>query len=157
MVARKVTKDYFDEYGRRNGAVLSTEVKRLEDRPPKVPYIPYETWLEEKHKEEWSKRNPSENPDRGDIVNHVNKQGGIPEVKKASERQAGGAHYKDFPIQPAEYCQKNKLGFMESNVIKYVSRHDRKGKAKDIKKAIHMLELLLEFEYGEQYTQGEEI
>lgn len=127
--------------------MLSTEVKRLEDQPPKVPYEPYEDWLVRKNKEEWSKRNPSENPDR--------EKASL--VKRASERQAGGQHYKDFPIQPAEYCQKNKLGFMESNVVKYVSRHDRKGKAKDIKKAIHMLELLLEFEYGEQYKQGEEV
>jgi len=144
-------KDYdYDEYGHldRRNPMLSTEVKRLEDQPHKVRYVPYETWLEERHKEEWGKRGPSENPDRRDDA---------PVTKRASERQAGGAHYKDFPIQPAEYCQKNKLGFMESNVIKYVSRHDRKGKSKDIKKAIHMLELLLEFEYGEQYTQGEEV
>lgn len=75
----------------------------------------------------------------------------------ASKRQAGGQHYKDFVIQPMEYCHKNKLGPMESNVIKYVSRHKLKGKAKDLKKAIHMLELLLEFEYNEKYNFEEEI
>ena len=150
MVARKVTKDYFDEYGRRNPMSTNyVEPLTSSTKPSFSPNdAPFEDWLKEKMKEEQNKFNPNENPDRRDVT---------PVTKRASERQAGGQHYKDFPIQPAEYCQKNKLGFMESNVVKYVSRHDRKGKAKDIKKAIHMLELLLEFEYGEQYKQGEEV
>ena len=65
----------------------------------------------------------------------------------ALDRQAGGAHYKDFAIQPIEYCQKNGLGYAESNVIKYVSRHGAKGKHKDIDKAIHMLQVLRELAY----------
>ena len=66
---------------------------------------------------------------------------------KASEEQVAGDHYKKFVIQPAEYCQKNKLCAMESAVIKYVSRHKFKNGEEDIKKAIHCLELLLEYEY----------
>jgi hypothetical protein len=65
-----------------------------------------------------------------------------------SDVQIGGSHYKDFPIQPYEYCHKNKLGMLESNVIKYVSRHKTKNKEQDIRKAIHTLELLLEIEYN---------
>lgn len=68
---------------------------------------------------------------------------------KASEKQVGGTHYKDFAIQPSEYCQKNRLNHLESNVIKYVSRHSMKGKRADIEKAIHCLELVLEWEYSE--------
>ena len=146
MVSRKVTKDYFDDYGKRNA--FDEENLLLIDKTPDD--IPYEEWIIRESKRQRDLMNPNENPDRLPVGLHTL-------VKKASERQAGGQHYKDFPIQPAEYCQKNKLGFMESNVVKYVSRHDRKGKAKDIKKAIHMLELLLEFEYGEQYKQGEEV
>ena len=62
-------------------------------------------------------------------------------------RQAGGEHYKDLAIQPVEYCVRNGLGMCESNVIKYVTRHAVKGGQEDIKKAIHMLELLLELKY----------
>ena len=77
-----------------------------------------------------------------------------PEIKPikllASERQAGGEHYKDMAIQPMVFSQKNNLNPCEANVIKYVCRHRNKGGASDIKKAIHMLELLLEIEYEEE-------
>ena len=76
-------------------------------------------------------------------------------MKKALERQAGGSHYKDMAIQPVEFCQKNKLNMIESNVIKYVSRHRVKGGREDIEKAIHMLELLLELEYPQQEVDWE--
>ena len=61
--------------------------------------------------------------------------------------QVGGGHYKGLVIQPVEYCQKNKLSFCESSVIKYVSRHREKNGRQDIEKAIHFLNLLLELEY----------
>lgn len=66
----------------------------------------------------------------------------------AFDRQEGGNHYLEFAIQPAVFCQVNKIGFMESNVIKYVCRHKHKNGIKDIKKAIHYLEMLLETEYN---------
>ena len=66
------------------------------------------------------------------------------------KEQVGGNHYKGLPIQPVEYCQKNKLGFCESCVVKYVSRHREKNGREDIKKAIHFLNLLLELEYPEK-------
>lgn len=65
----------------------------------------------------------------------------------AFDTQVGGDHYKDLAIQPAEYCQRNKLGALESFVVKYVTRHREKGKRKDIEKAIHCLQLLLEIDY----------
>ena len=66
----------------------------------------------------------------------------------AASRQVGGSHYKDMRIQPTEYINKNNLGYMEGNVIKYVSRHKSKGGAQDIKKAIHYLELILRETYS---------
>lgn len=62
-------------------------------------------------------------------------------------RQIGGGHYKDLAIQPIEYCQRNRLNYCESNVVKYVTRHREKGGAEDLQKAIHNLELLLQLEY----------
>lgn len=70
-------------------------------------------------------------------------------IQNALDRQAGGQHYKHLPIQPIEYCQKNRLGYCESNVIKYVTRHKDKNGREDIEKAIHMLELLLELDYND--------
>ena len=63
-------------------------------------------------------------------------------------KQVGGSHYKDMPIQPVEYAQRNNLNFIEGCVIKYVSRHRSKNGAEDIEKAIHFLNLLLEIEYN---------
>lgn len=64
--------------------------------------------------------------------------------------QVGGNHYKSLPIQPTEFCQRNQLGWCESNVVKYVARHRHKNGRQDIEKAIHYLQILLEIEYPEQ-------
>jgi len=66
---------------------------------------------------------------------------------KPSDLQVSGAHYKSMAIQPAEYNTKNKLGFLEGNAIKYVSRHGSKNGVDDLRKAIHCLELLIEWTY----------
>ena len=65
-------------------------------------------------------------------------------------------HYK-MEIEPIEYINRNGLSFMEGNVVKYVSRHARKGGADDIKKAIHYLELILENEYNESNLLQESV
>lgn len=68
-------------------------------------------------------------------------------------RQFGGDHY-DQPIQPTVFCYVNELDVLESNIVKYISRHkarekDIKGNGKmDIKKLIHYAEMILEMEYG---------
>lgn len=68
--------------------------------------------------------------------------------------QVDGTHYKDMPIQPVQYNHANKLPFIEGSVVKYVSRHRNKNGAKDIKKAIHFLNLLLELEYPEETSNA---
>jgi hypothetical protein len=71
------------------------------------------------------------------------------EAQMATDKQVGGDHYKDCKIQPIEYIVGNDLTFCEGNAIKYITRHRRKGEgAKDIEKAIHYLEMILEMEYG---------
>ena len=64
--------------------------------------------------------------------------------------QEGGTHYKDRKIQPIEYILANGLGYIEGNVVKYITRHKSKNGAEDIRKAIHYCQLLLESEYGEK-------
>lgn len=68
----------------------------------------------------------------------------------ALDIQVGGDHYKQFEIQPIEFCEKNKLTACQSNIIKYVCRFKFKDGIKDLEKAQHYLALLKEFEYGEQ-------
>tara|TARA_R100000426_G_scaffold6433_1_gene8365 strand:+ start:393 stop:632 length:240 start_codon:yes stop_codon:yes gene_type:complete len=64
------------------------------------------------------------------------------------EKQVGGNHYSKMKIQPAEFINENKLLFAEGNAIKYICRHSSKGKEKDIEKAIHYLEMILERDYS---------
>ena len=59
----------------------------------------------------------------------------------------GGDHYKDFKIQPSQFINQNDLGFAEGNVIKYICRHTKKDKKKDIIKAIHYCEMIIDRDY----------
>jgi hypothetical protein len=73
----------------------------------------------------------------------------IKEVNKfmsALEKQVGGNHYKDLPIQPIEYIHANAMGYMEGNVVKYISRWRKKNGMADLEKAKHYIELLIDLE-----------
>ena len=64
----------------------------------------------------------------------------------ALEIQVGGDHYQKKAIQPVEYIHANGLGFCEGNVVKYVSRWKDKGGVKDLEKARHYLDILIQLE-----------
>ena len=58
------------------------------------------------------------------------------------DKQVGGTHYKEFPIQPYEFISKNNLSFFQGCVVKYVCRYLFKGTAiQDLEKVIHYCEL----------------
>ena len=69
---------------------------------------------------------------------------------KALDFQVAGNHYKDLPIQPAEYIYANAMGYLEGNVVKYISRWRKKNGLDDLLKAKHYIDLLIELEnkYG---------
>lgn len=60
--------------------------------------------------------------------------------------QVAGNHYKSLVIQPVEYIHANQLGFCEGSVVKYVTRWRAKGGIKDLEKAKHFIDLLIELE-----------
>ena len=64
------------------------------------------------------------------------------------KKQVDGDHYKSMKIQPAQFINENNLPFAEGNAIKYICRHKKKGKEKDIDKAIHYLEMIKERDYS---------
>jgi hypothetical protein len=66
--------------------------------------------------------------------------------KRALDVQVAGNHYKDLAIQPVEYIHANNIGYFEGNVIKYVSRWRNKNGVKDLEKAKHYIDLLIELE-----------
>ncbi len=70
--------------------------------------------------------------------------------QSAWQKQEGGSHYKNLKIQPMQYALENKLDYAQANVVKYVTRHKEKNGKEDLLKAIHNLELMIEFYYGER-------
>ncbi len=72
----------------------------------------------------------------------------------ANNIQVGGEHYKAKAIQPWDYIIANQLGYLEGNVVKYVSRWRDKGGINDLKKARHYLDKLIEIEEGGDGRQG---
>ena len=73
---------------------------------------------------------------------------------KPSDRQVGGDHYKDFIIDPAQFFYCNGVPFLEASAMKYILRHRKKNGKQDIEKAIHYLELILEYEYDDAPQEG---
>lgn len=73
-----------------------------------------------------------------------------PDLMKHSDEQIGGSHYKSMKIQPTDFIAANSIPFIEGNVIKYVCRHSFKNGKEDILKAIHYLNLLLEYKYPDE-------
>lgn len=59
--------------------------------------------------------------------------------------QVGGDHYQK-PIQAWDYIVANKLGFLEGNVVKYVSRWEAKDGLKDLEKCLSYVQKLIEVE-----------
>jgi hypothetical protein len=69
-----------------------------------------------------------------------------PPAPSANDIQVGGDHYKSRKIQVWDFVVENGLGFLEGNVVKYVSRFRQKGGVDDLRKAEHYLKKLIEVE-----------
>lgn len=66
--------------------------------------------------------------------------------KAALDVEVGGDHYKNFPIQPVVFCQVNRLPACETSIVKYICRWREKDGRKDLLKARHYIDLLLQIE-----------
>lgn len=67
-------------------------------------------------------------------------------MSPANDEQQGGDHYRRKPIQPWDYIVANDLGFLEGNIVKYVTRWKAKNGLEDLRKAQHYLSKLIEVE-----------
>ena len=65
-------------------------------------------------------------------------------------KQVGGKHYKKYKIQPSRFINENKILFAEGNAIKYICRHQDKGKKEDLLKAIHYIQMIIERDYKDE-------
>ena len=63
----------------------------------------------------------------------------------ANDQQVDGSHYQT-EIQPWDFIEANQLTFVEGNIVKYVARHRKKNGVRDLMKAKHYLEKLIEIE-----------
>ena len=73
----------------------------------------------------------------------------------ANDKQVDGTHYQT-EIQPWDFIEANKLTFLEGNVIKYVCRHRAKNGVRDLMKAKHYLEKLIEVEQSKPLGDNDE-
>ena len=64
----------------------------------------------------------------------------------ANDTQVGGDHYKGKSIQPWDYIVANDLGYLEGNIVKYISRWRSKGGVDDLRKVLHYTQKLIEVE-----------
>ena len=62
----------------------------------------------------------------------------------ANNFQVGGDHYSKNAIQPWDYIVANELGYLEGNIVKYITRWRDKGGLQDIDKVIHYAQKLKE-------------
>ena len=67
----------------------------------------------------------------------------------ANDMQIAGDHYMDKAIQPWDYIVANNLGYLEGNIVKYISRWKEKNGVDDLRKAQHYLAKLIEVADGQ--------
>jgi hypothetical protein len=56
-------------------------------------------------------------------------------------------YYTDMSISPSEYITKNNLCWEAGNVVKYISRFEKKNGLEDLKKARKYIDMLIERMY----------
>ena len=73
----------------------------------------------------------------------------------AFNTQVSGNHYSKLAIQPMQYSMANQLDACQHTIIKYVTRFRDKGKLADLEKARHVLDMMIELEYGSKSENAE--
>lgn len=70
------------------------------------------------------------------------------EEAKASSKQVGGNHYKQYKIQPYEFFIKNQIPHHKAAIIRRILRYDHPTGAglEDLEKIKHEVDLIIEFE-----------
>ena len=75
----------------------------------------------------------------------------------ANDTQVGGAHYKVHKVQPWDAILDWGLGFLDGNVVKYMARWRHKDGLKDLYKARHYLDKMIEVEEAKIPTLTEKV
>lgn len=67
------------------------------------------------------------------------------------EKQVGGSHYKNMPMQPMEVNIRNRTPWGEGEICKWVARWESKNGVQDLEKAAHVLQALIEYAHSDEY------
>jgi len=60
-------------------------------------------------------------------------------------------YYNSMKIAPIEYITANDLGFCAGNIVKYISRYNKKGNPiDDLRKIIEYASILIEYELSKE-------
>lgn len=70
------------------------------------------------------------------------------DAKSAFNKQKGGDHYRAMKSQPFGFVRDNNIGHAEGEAIYRLLRWRDKGGVADLKKVIHTVELIIEYEEG---------
>ncbi len=63
----------------------------------------------------------------------------------AKDTQVGGSHYSDRAIQPVDYAMANEFNYIQSLVLRYLTRYPYKGvPVDDLRKIKHLCDLEIE-------------
>lgn len=82
-------------------------------------------------------------------------------MSRADDNQIGGSHYKDKPLSPwevidADFNIEQRRGFYWGNILKYTLRYHDKDGVKDLKKARHYIDKLIELEEEHEHKRVSE-
>lgn len=141
----------------------------LDKEHPISPMIGVEksNYTNEELKEALSKQTPEVRPEQKPKVEHFkakgiikgghyqntepsgNSEGKMKETPMPEHSATEPSHYKELAIDPLEYMSVNftneaYMGFLEGNILKYVTRYKMKNGVEDLKKARYYLDLLID-------------
>jgi hypothetical protein len=72
-------------------------------------------------------------------------------VPGANDYQVGGDHYNRFEIQPWDAIQDWRLDYFSGSAVAYLARYQYKNqRMKDLEKALHYIQKLIEIERTRQ-------
>lgn len=74
---------------------------------------------------------------------------GVTAICNAPREQVGGSHYRRMKIDVFEFAEANGLSFMAATAVKYICRHQDKNGKEDLLKAMHTINRMIEYYYGE--------
>ena len=67
----------------------------------------------------------------------------------AINSQVGGNHYRYLSSQPFEFIRQNNVPHAEGEIIYHIIRHRTRHGRRDLEKAIHWIQLIIESEYSD--------